>query len=570
MRGFMKTRIINFFLAASITCWSVTGFAENLMEVFQQALNYDPTFKAAEAQFLAVNELIPITRGALLPQITTGGTLARLHEDIDFITRQKFYDTSTQYNITANQAIFNYRAWAQLQNAKAQSKQAFASYSAASQDLMVRVANAYFSVLQAYDELMATEANKRSLEQQLHQTEEQFKVGLIAITGVDQVRASYDLAVAQEIVNQNTVADKLEELRAITGIFYTCLAGIKVNFPLVSPQPENINDWVLVAAQQNYTLLSAYYAMIAAQQNVKVQRAGHFPTITGSASYAYDNETANQLGIGSGTSSGALVPETTRIATIGVNASLPIFTGGTVTAETNQAAWQYAQVSAQREQTYRNVTTQTRESFLGVLSGINKIKADRQSIHSNESSLSATKASYTVGTATIVDVLQQQSNLYSAQTQYAVDQYAYILSTLTLKEAAGTLSVKDMRLVNQWLGKNLDFSKFNFNVHPIQYASDTLPKISPTSNSYNPTEPIDPGAPQDYSEGAPQQRPPAAIPNTGVPANTSSTSNAKVSMAPTAHSSKSGAANKKLSSKHKTKNHAKLTHAPLKKKLSTG
>ena len=147
---------------------------------------------------------------------------------------------------------------------------------------------------------MATEANKRSLAQQLHQTEEQFKVGLIAITGVEQVRASYDLAIAQEIVNQNTVADKLEELRAITGVFYTRLAGIKINLPLVSPQPDDINEWVIVAIGQNYTLRSAFYAMIAAQQNVKVQRAGHFPVITGQASYTYDNESANQLGIGGG------------------------------------------------------------------------------------------------------------------------------------------------------------------------------------------------------------------------------------------------------------------------------
>ncbi|HVV67565.1 MAG TPA: TolC family outer membrane protein [Gammaproteobacteria bacterium] len=569
----MNKRIVSFVLITGLFSWSLPGFAVDLMQAFQQGLNYDPTFKAAEAQYLATYELIPITRGALLPQITATGYLARIHEDIDFLGNQKFYDTSTQYNISANQALFNYKDWALLQNARAQSKQAFASYNAALQDLMVRVANAYFSVLQAYDELLATEANKRSLAQQLHQTQEQYKVGLIAVTGVEQVRASYDLAIAQEIVNQNTVADKLEELRAITGVFYTRLAGIKINLPLVTPEPNDINEWVAVAVGQNYTLQSAFYAMIAAQQNVKVQRAGHFPVITGQASYAYDNESANPLGIGTGVGN-TLVPQTTRLATIAVNATLPVFTGGTVTAQTNQAAWQYAEAAAQREQTYRNVATQTRESFLGVISGISKINADLQSIRSNESSLSSTKASYTVGTATIVDVLQQQFNLYSAQTQYAVDQYSYIISTLALKQAAGTLSINDMHLVNGWLGKPIDFTKFNFNAKPIQYASDTLPKTPAPPSNYNPD-----------ALGEPQQTPPAAIKYPGSDTTSTTTTghtdydykgdegtkSSSSSSVSTTHSNVNSnsdsnsntttpVANQKMSHKKKVE-HSKLTHA---------
>src|SRR5262249_41689026 len=160
---------------------------------------------------------------------------------------------------------------------------------AASQNLMQRVSTAYFAVLEAYETLQATQATERSLAEQLHQTEEQYKVGLIARTGVEQVRASYDNAVAQEISDKNNVSNKLEELRAITGIFYTNLCGLKAGMPLISPKPADIDAWVKIAADQNYTIKAAYFGMMAARENIKVQRAGHFPVVTGTAQYSWDH-----------------------------------------------------------------------------------------------------------------------------------------------------------------------------------------------------------------------------------------------------------------------------------------
>lgn len=444
--------------------WSLSSYAQDLLQAFRDAQQNDPTFKAAEAQWMAQQQLIPINLAPLLPSLVSTGFYQDAHVVQTFSrSTQTFNQKDMNYQLNLTQQIFNYKYWKLLATAKAQVKQAQANYYAASQNLMLRVATAYFAVLQSYAALQVTQATKRSLAEQLHQTQEQFKVGLIAITGVEQVKASYDNTVAQEIANKNDVSNKLEELRAITGIFYTQLTGLRGSMPLISPQPANINAWVKIAADQNYTLKAAYFAMLAARENIKVQRAGHFPVVTGNANYTWDHITDENI-IGS-----FLTPVTTETTAVGVNVNFPIYQGGLVTAQTRQASQQYAQFSAQMEQVYRTILTQTRESYLGVISGISKIKADRQAIASNLSSLNATKAAYMVGTNTIVDVLQQQQSLYSAETVYANDQFNYIVSIITLKQAAGTLSDQDMVAIDSWLGKPIDFSAYDFNSGTINF-----------------------------------------------------------------------------------------------------
>lgn len=454
--------------------WPSAGLATDLVDAYKDAMQNDPTFKNAEAEYLANRELVPIAASVLLPQLTTAASVQRAHVVEEFGPfKTEFDQTTSQYQVNLNQAIFNLAAWENLALATEQVKQAYASYTASAQDLMFRVANAYFAVLQAYDTLLATQAQKKALGQQLHQTEEQFRVGLIAITGVEQVKANYDTTIAQEITNKNAIADKLEELRAITGVFYTHLAGLPSKLPLMSPKPNDINAWVRIATQQNYTLKAATFNMAAAWKNIKVKAAGNFPVVNGNANYSYQYQ--NPIVIDDFFSG----KQVTKQAAIGASVNFPIYQGGLVTAQTKQASFQYAQAAAQREQTYRNVLTQTRESYLGVMAGISKIKADKQAIISGQSSVDSTRAAYNVGTATIVDVLQQLSILYSAQSSLATDQNSYIISTIMLKQAAGTLSGEDMVLINCKLGKEIDFSAYNFNVITPSYWSekDTTPPI---------------------------------------------------------------------------------------------
>lgn len=468
----MKKHLLTLLVITSTLCFNTASLATTLAEAYRQALASDPTFKTAEAQWQAAQQLAPISRSYLLPQLTSSASADRGYVVQSFDEdNASFYQNVQQFALNLNQAIFNYQAWSGLKNANAQVKQAQANYDYAVQDLILRVASAYLAVLQAYDQLLATQAQKTSLTQQLKQTQDQFDVGLIAITGLEQVKASFDSTLALEIADKNNIANKLEELRAITGVFYVDMQGISPKLPLVVPNPQNINSWVAIATKQSYAIKSAYYAMVAARENVKMKRAGHFPTVNATAGYSYDNQSESFLG---GTSP---TPNTNSTTSVGVTVSLPVYQGGLVNAQTRQAAAQYAEASAQLEQTYRGTLTQTREAYLGVISGVNKLKADRQAIVSSQTSLNSTKSGYTAGTQTIVDVLQQQSNVYNSQSNYATDRYNYLISLLTLKQSAGTLSPKDIAILNTWLNQPIDFSAYDFNVHQIAYSEADMDAI---------------------------------------------------------------------------------------------
>ena len=137
-----------------------------------------------------------------------------------------------------------------------------------------------------------------------------------------------------------------------------------------------------------------------------------------------------------------------------MNLSIPLIKGGEVLALTRKAQYDYKVALEQLEQQLRNTLTQTRQNYLNVVSGISKIKADRKAIQSSKSSLNGMQAGYEVGTETLVNVLDQQQKVFLAQTQYTNDRLNYINSLLALKQAAGTLSIEDLKQLNTWLEKS--------------------------------------------------------------------------------------------------------------------
>lgn len=433
--------------------FAITISAADLLDVYQQALRSDPTFKEANAQWLAQRENLPISRASLLPQLSATGSVGRAYSnveggslDIDDVDRHsKFYNNTSSFSLSLSQPIFNFSNWASLRGAGATVKQAEAQFASDAQDLMSRVATAYFNVLQAQDVLRFTRENKKAVGEVLRQQRQKYAVGLIPITDVNDAQASYDSVIAQEIAAQNDLQDQEEKLQEITSLKYSSLNTLKANLPLVTPDPANIERWVRSAEQQNYTLLAARYATIAAREDVSVQEGGHFPTLnaTGGYDYGYNSNSSgrNQL-------------SRDKSLSAGLSVNIPIFQGGAVSAHTQQSGYLYQKAIATQEKTHRSTVSNTRQAYLGVMSGISKIKADRQLVKSKLSSLQSRRNSYSAGLRTIVDVLQAESDLYDAEKNYAIDQYNYILQTLTLKQQAGTLSADDLAKVNRWLEKS--------------------------------------------------------------------------------------------------------------------
>lgn len=470
MLKIIRRSAIGILITMTFTC----AHADDLLQIYQLALKNDPTFRAAEAQYMSDKQNIGIARAALLPSLDLSAAYNRSYNNTNL--NGNFYDTTQQYGVSLSQPLFNLAGWQAVKNAKATVKASQATFNAALQTLIFNTAQAYFNVLQAYDDLRFSLAEQRALARQLQQNEERFKVGLIAITDVQQTRAQYDSVSAQVITDRNNIANRLEELREITGEFNNQLAGLKDNLPLVKPDPANINQWVDTAIRQNYNLLAARFSSEAAQDNISVQSSARWPVVSlnGSFTNSRDKNPGNN----------SLARTNNNAAVAGVAVSFPVVQGGLVGANTRQAIYQYAQASANAETTYRSTVANTRKSYLGVISGIAVIQADKQAVISNESALKATEASYIVGTQTMFDVLNAQSNLYEAQKNLASDQYSYLLNTLSLKQAAGTLSVHDLSIINSWLGKNIDFSKYDSRNYEPSYSYSRPKKLS-SSSSYS-------------------------------------------------------------------------------------
>lgn len=428
--------------------------ATNLMEVYQQALSSDTIFQQAIAQRFSDKENLPISYAALLPQVGVTANPNVNKSAVSGIGALNIGSYSTrgyQINATITQTVFNFAQIATVESANATSKEADATLNAAAQALILRVSNAYFAVLQDEDNLRFASASKKSYSKQLDQVNQQYKVGLKTITDVYTARASYDSSVAKYIAAQTQLSNDNENLRVITGNIYPSLAKLSEQFPLITPRPANIDEWVDTASKQNWSIKAAQYASDAALHTIKQQFAGHLPTLNAEGIY---NITYNKNTGGSGPVGGLLQPpgaSQSHNRTVELNLTVPIFAGGQVVAQTHQAQYNYQVASQKLEQTVRNTINSTRQSYLSITASISKIAADRQAVKSFQSSLNGMEESYKVGTVTLVDVLNQQEKLLQAQEQYAADRYAYINNLLSLKQAAGTLSPDDLAAVNSWL-----------------------------------------------------------------------------------------------------------------------
>ncbi len=451
----------NFFIFVFLFISSLTAHAADLLEVYQQAQSSDPIFQQAIAQRFATKEGVPISLSAILPNIvftatpsvTRSGFAGTYFSTTSSVTGGSISprnNTQRAYTValTATQTVFNFAQFSAVAAQIATSKSADATLNAALQNLMIRVASAYFAVLNDEENLAYSNASKIAYAQQLDQVKQQYNVGLKTLTDVYTAQASYDSAVANYIAAETTLSNDRENLRVITGIYYPHLLKLSEKFPLITPQPLDVDQWVNIALMQNWAIKASQYGMNAALQTVRQQFAGHLPTVNVQATLdrQYSNNmngytTFNQRS-GPGT-------ETDKILTLNIN--VPIFSGGGVTAQTNQATYQYQIAQQQLEQTIRNTTNTTRQSYSNIVSGISKITADKQAVKSALSALQGMEASYRVGTETLVNVLDQQQKVFQAQTQYAADRYAFVNNILALKQAAGTLSFDDLKAINGWL-----------------------------------------------------------------------------------------------------------------------
>lgn len=432
--------------------------ADTLVDIYELALKNDATLKAAEASYRANIEIENQAFSSLLPQITA--TASHSESDIDTdgvsffgstpIANNNNRDTETDsYSISLNQNLFDLPVWFSFKQGKELTRQAQAQLAYDQQDLIVRVADAYFNVLRSIDNLEAAKAEERATKRQLEQTQQRFDVGLIAITDVHEARAVYDATVVQRLTDEGNLGTSYESLAVLTGQLHSNLWLLSKNFPVIDPDPMARDEWVQFALKNNYALKAAMYGMQAAQENATSKKMQHAPTLSATISYN-DADTKGDLTDFGGSTISPIQSETDG-TTWSVDFKLPLYSGGRVSAQRRQAYEQYNAALENKIQTQRTVVRNARAQHITVVTDVQRVKARQQAIVSTSSALDATQAGYEVGTRNIVDVLQAQRTLYSSIRDYSNSRYDYVLNILKLKRAAGTLTPEDIYAINKWM-----------------------------------------------------------------------------------------------------------------------
>lgn len=411
------------------------ALAEDLLQVYQHALDSDPTLKAAVATRDAALEVKPQARSLLLPNV--GVTLEQGRSfDLAGIPRTSAYNSHT-YAIGLQQPIYNRGSQVQQRLADVAIGRAEVELLNAENETIPRVAQGYFGVLAALDNLSFATAEKNAFARQLEQVNRRFEVGLATITDVYDAQARFDGAVSQEIDAINTLANARELLRQLTGQEYAQLNALSERMPLALPEPQDPEVWVTMALESNLRLRAARFGVDQARENIQLQKAGHYPVVNLNASRA-------NVGGLSGETSGSQ---------IGVELAIPLYTGGAVSSRAREAAYQYEASRQTLENLQRELIRTVRNAYRGQETAISQIRALNQARVSTRSALEANQAGYEVGTRTIVDVLDAERNVYRAERDYAAARYAYVVNYLTLRQAAGQLAEPDLVKLNDWLEK---------------------------------------------------------------------------------------------------------------------
>ena len=423
--------------------------SESLLDIYNEALENDPTYKAAEYSYLADKELKVQGRAALLPSITLSGSTNWNEYYQNKELQQQYNSFSTSARVT--QPLFRLDTWFQYRQSKSLTDAAEADFAFEQQNLLVRTAELYFGVLRAIDNLNAAISEEKAIKKQLDQAKQRFEVGLSAITGVQEAQLAFDLSKASRIRIEGSLYSARESLNALIGREIFSLNELGDGLLIDLPTPSSKETWVELALENNYQLKAAYLRKKAAKSSARSVASNHLPKIdiVGSQSESETNQ-FNYEGFNIN-GQGIPVPSVTGRRNYAIQLSMPLFQGGAVNSRRKQAYSQYERANENTLFTERRIIQEVRSQFSNVLTLVANVNAQKQAVISATSALEATQVGYRVGTRNVVDLLQAEKNLYSAEKNLANAKYDYILANLRLGLASGTITPADIVKINNLL-----------------------------------------------------------------------------------------------------------------------
>lgn len=426
------------FLSLALALTSSPLLAADLVQTYELARTNDPTLSIAESQRLSTREGAVQARGALLPQINGSASLTDSR-----VAGLSGRARTRSYGINAGQVLFDWGQISTLRSQRALSTAADFQLDADNDALITRTAAAYFDVLIATETLAAAEAAEAAFKRQFDFADKRLEVGLAPITDVHEARAQYDGARANTIVQRNALQDAYQALAEITGSEIRDLRGLPDDFSPQLPEGGDAEAWVATALAQNPQLRALGYQVTASEHSVTAAKSGHLPTLDLGASYG-NSDTWGRDNIDALTRRG-------ETNSIGLTLTVPIFSGGITQSRVRQSIAQRDITADQYEAQRRAIERNTRNAYQGLVAGITEVEARRLALVSANSAYEASQVGLEVGTRTVIDVLINQQNLFSARQQYAFAKYNFLQSRLLLEQAAGTLDISHLQAVNRQL-----------------------------------------------------------------------------------------------------------------------
>jgi outer membrane protein len=425
---------------------------QDLLDLYKLALSGDPTWAAAKNTRLASEEKLTQGKALYFPTISANSNASHSETNIRYLgSANVFRNGGTEsfdtfgYGISVTQPIYRKQISTQLAQAKSQVTQAEKELLLARQTLILRISQAYFDTLQAQDKLDLINAQKSAIRGQLEQARANFEAGTATITDVNEAQARFDLLQAQEIASLNDMEVKRRTLQAITGkLPASRLATAAEGLQPVSPDPSDMDSWVVIAEQNNLNILIQQQNLDIATKEIERQQAGHLPTLDAVGNYTDTRANGGINGFGTDLQN----------ATIGVQLQIPLYQGGLVDSRVREAIANKNKALDDLEAARRQAELDTRQAYLTLTGSVSQVKAYEQALSSSQSQLDSTSLGYEVGVRNSVDVLNAQQQLFSAKRDLLQARYNYLLGMLKLKSATGLLSDADVLAVNQQLSSS--------------------------------------------------------------------------------------------------------------------
>ncbi|WP_295351015.1 TolC family outer membrane protein [uncultured Succinivibrio sp.] len=444
----MKLKISSLALTVACSLAIFSANAQDLMDIYKEALQKDTQLNQAKANADAAHAGISQATAALLPQIDVVGSLTKTRTNYVDAYGARGSNKVASAGATLSQAIWRHSSWVNRSIAEKTATLNDLAYADAQQNLVLRVSTAYFNVLNAAETLKYQQANNHALKRQLDEAEKRLNVGLIAETDKLEAQAAYDLSTAQVISAENSLINSYEQIRILTGNTVTAnqLAELDISKFDTPKVNETLKMLIKRAEDNNIALQQAVVSRDIAKDNITLARTGHEPTLDFNANIKtgytdYTNEVP----------AAGWVDNNSWSKSVGLTLNIPIYHGGATSAAVDKATANYVAQSEALENAHRSLLSNVNNSFNDVNAAISKVKAYKNSVASAKSALDATMAGYDVGTRTMTDVLDATQNLYNAMQQSAQARYDYILSRLNLLYTQGDLKVEHINQINSSL-----------------------------------------------------------------------------------------------------------------------